>query len=66
MAINPDRILAARRKIAEEPYDVDSWFLLLKHAQQRNITEARSVNPFEVNLKNWSTLNSLHEWVFFD
>ena len=41
MAINPERIAAARRKLAEEPYDVDSWFLLLKHAQQRNITEAR-------------------------
>eukprot|EP00088_Acartia_fossae_P014893 TRINITY_DN1804_c1_g1_i2.p1 TRINITY_DN1804_c1_g1~~TRINITY_DN1804_c1_g1_i2.p1 ORF type:complete len:714 (+),score=161.43 TRINITY_DN1804_c1_g1_i2:55-2196(+) len=58
MAINPDRILAARRKIAEEPYDVDSWFLLLKHAQQRNITEARDIyeeiiGTFPTNGKFW-------------
>ena len=41
MTINPDRIIAARRKIADEPFDVDSWLLLLKHAQCRSIDEAR-------------------------
>jgi len=58
MAINPERIASARKKIAEEPYDVDSWFLLLKYAQQRNITEARDVYEeilatFPTNGKFW-------------
>ena len=42
MSINPDRIIAARKKISEDQYDVDSWLLLLKHAQCRGIDEARS------------------------
>ena len=41
MSINPDRIIAARKKIAEDLYDTDSWLLLLKHAQCRSIDEAR-------------------------
>ena len=35
MAINPDRIIAAHSKLAEDPHDVDSWLLLIKHAQCR-------------------------------
>jgi len=41
MAINPDRIIAAHSKLAEDPHDVDSWLLLIKHAQCRSIDEAR-------------------------
>ena len=41
MSINPDRIVAARKKVEEDQYDVDSWLLLLKHAQCRGIDEAR-------------------------
>ena len=35
MAINPDRISAAQAKISEDPHDVDSWLLLIKHCQCR-------------------------------
>ena len=35
MAINPDRISAAQAKLAEDPHDVDSWVLLIKHCQCR-------------------------------
>ena len=35
MAINPERIAAAQARIAEEPHDVDSWLLLIKHCQCR-------------------------------
>jgi len=41
MAINPDRISAAQAKLAEDPHDVDSWVLLIKHCQCRSIDEAR-------------------------
>jgi len=41
MAINPERISAAQARIAEEPHDVDSWLLLIKHCQCRSIDEAR-------------------------
>lgn len=58
MSINPDRIHAARRKIAEDPYDVDSWMLLVKHAQCRSIDEAREtyeelVQIFPTSGKFW-------------
>jgi len=43
MAINPERIVSARKKLTEEPYDVDSWLLLLKHAQCGGIDEAREI-----------------------
>jgi hypothetical protein len=36
MAINPDRICAAQARIAEDPHDVDSWLLLIKHCQCRS------------------------------
>lgn len=60
MAINPDRIHAARRKIAQDPYDVDSWMLLVKHAQCRSIEEAREtyeelVQIFPTSGKFWKT-----------
>lgn len=58
MAINPDRIIAARKKISEELYDVDSWLLLLKHAQCRSIDEAREtyeeiISVFPSNGRFW-------------
>ncbi|XP_023339992.1 protein suppressor of forked [Eurytemora carolleeae] len=58
MTINPDRIIAARRKIADEPFDVDSWLLLLKHAQCRSIDEAREtyeeiISTFPSNGRFW-------------
>ena len=37
MAINPDRISAAQAKLAEDPHDVDSWVLLIKHCQCRSV-----------------------------
>ena len=39
MAINPDRISAAQAKLAEDPHDVDSWVLLIKHCQCRLISK---------------------------
>ena len=40
MAINPDRISAAQAKLAEDPHDVDSWVLLIKHCQCRSVERA--------------------------
>ena len=40
MAINPDRISAAQAKLAEDPHDVDSWVLLIKHCQCRSVKRA--------------------------
>jgi hypothetical protein len=40
MAINPDRIIAAHSKLAEDPHDVDSWLLLIKHAQCRLVLQS--------------------------
>ena len=41
MAINPDRISAAQAKLAEDPHDVDSWVLLIKHCQCRSVGKGR-------------------------
>ena len=45
MAINPDRISAAQAKLAEDPHDVDSWVLLIKHCQCRSVSNVKkSIN----------------------
>ena len=36
MAINPERLSAAHQKLSEDPHDIDSWLLLVKHAQCRS------------------------------
>jgi len=58
MSINPDRLIAARKKISEDQFDVDSWLLLLKHAQCRGIDEAREtyeeiIQVFPTNGRFW-------------
>jgi len=58
MSINPDRLIAARKKISEDQFDVDSWLLLLKHAQCRGIDEAREtyeeiIQIFPTNGRFW-------------
>ena len=55
MAINPDRISAAQAKLAEDPHDVDSWVLLIKHCQCRSGLAWR--NNVKVNLKSPLFLN---------
>jgi len=60
MAINPDRIIAAHSKLAEDPHDVDSWLLLIKHAQCRSVDEAREtyeqlVQTFPTCGRYWKT-----------
>ena len=63
MAINPDRISAAQAKLAEDPHDVDSWVLLIKHCQCR--LDCKSC----WTVKTWRQLNtysSLSCYVFSD
>ena len=36
MAINPERLSAAHQKLSEDLHDIDSWLLLVKHAQCRS------------------------------
>ena len=49
MAINPDRINAAHSKLSEDPHDVDSWLLLIKHAQCRlDLTFQESFSDFNI------------------
>ena len=39
--VHPDRVHAAEMKLAEDPHDIESWQMLIKNAQCRNIDEAR-------------------------
>jgi len=60
MAINPDRINAAHSKLGEDPYDIDSWLILIKNAQCRSIDEAREtyehlVVIFPTSGRYWKT-----------
>jgi len=60
MAINPDRINIAHQKLADDPYDIDSWLILIKNAQCRSIDEAREtyeqlVHIFPTSGRYWKT-----------
>jgi len=60
MAINPERLSAAHQKLSEDLHDIDSWLLLVKHAQCRGIDEAREtyehlVDTFPTSGRFWKT-----------
>ncbi len=58
--MDPTRLLAALKRVNEDPYDLEAWSLVVKDAQSRRIDESRDtferlVGLFPTSGRFWRT-----------